>query len=112
MKTYLLLDDWMLDSYSDIVRCFGEPQPVKPVREEIVRPYNLVPRLVVKYRCQSGVRQMLLFNIAQERHDHKILIVRNREILLVNRFYLSSWCGRRSSGSSAVTVHEADQVAD
>ena len=28
MKTYLFLDDWMLDSYSDIVRRFGCPKPV------------------------------------------------------------------------------------
>ena len=35
MKTFLFLDDWMLDSYRDIVRRFPQPQqiPVEPVTE-------------------------------------------------------------------------------
>ena len=28
MKTFLFLDDWMLDSYRDVVRRFGRPEPV------------------------------------------------------------------------------------
>jgi len=29
MKTFLFLDDWMLDSQRDVVRRFGRPEPVK-----------------------------------------------------------------------------------
>ncbi len=35
MKTFLFLDDWMLDSYRDVVRRFPRPEqiPVEPVTE-------------------------------------------------------------------------------
>jgi len=35
MKTFLFLDDWMLDSHRDIVRRFPQPKqiPVEPVTE-------------------------------------------------------------------------------
>ena len=60
MKTFLFLDDWMLDSQRDVVRRFGRPEPVKADPVPFIGNYATVlydPDPQRRYKAARPVRR-------------------------------------------------------